>query len=285
VYALRSSCCAGRSHLGCAPLAVKTKHTNFAESAEEIKPLSPEEKAAQAALLQEKIKKLRAEREARDEAERVNEERLRRVEAQQSQVRMSRQHVLSCGFFAGADACLRSNSVAIASRKSWKSSPSSASVRPKTIAKVRCTLACPPLPLYCILTMELLARQRVLDQIKRDREEREAAAAVSAATSTASGAAGAGAASAPAAATVPARKDYTETRINVRFSGGSVVLTLPTSHTVAQLYEAVAQQDPSFTGSLATTIPRRVLDRSSTLTLAQADLVPSAVLVAQAGPR
>lgn len=57
--------------------AAKTQHSSFSESTEEKKPLSEEEKKAQLALLEEKMKRKRQEREENEKKEALERERLR----------------------------------------------------------------------------------------------------------------------------------------------------------------------------------------------------------------
>lgn len=57
--------------------AAKTNHSSFSESTEEKKPLTEEEKKAQLALLEERMKQKRKEREEREKAEILERERLR----------------------------------------------------------------------------------------------------------------------------------------------------------------------------------------------------------------
>ncbi|CAG9785795.1 unnamed protein product [Diatraea saccharalis] len=57
--------------------AAKTNHSSFSESTEEKKPLTEEEKKAQLALLEERMKQKRKEREEREKAEALERERLR----------------------------------------------------------------------------------------------------------------------------------------------------------------------------------------------------------------
>ncbi|CAH0714693.1 unnamed protein product, partial [Brenthis ino] len=57
--------------------AAKTNHSSFSESTEEKKPLTEEEKKAQLALLEERMKQKRKEREDREKAEALERERLR----------------------------------------------------------------------------------------------------------------------------------------------------------------------------------------------------------------
>ncbi|XP_053612491.1 UBX domain-containing protein 1 [Plodia interpunctella] len=57
--------------------AAKTNHSSFSESTEEKKPLTEEEKKAQLALLEERMKQKRKEREDREKAEALEKERLR----------------------------------------------------------------------------------------------------------------------------------------------------------------------------------------------------------------
>ncbi|CAB3222635.1 unnamed protein product [Arctia plantaginis] len=57
--------------------AAKTDHKSFSESTEEKKPLTEEEKQAQLALLEERMKQKRKEREEREKAEALERERVR----------------------------------------------------------------------------------------------------------------------------------------------------------------------------------------------------------------
>lgn len=57
--------------------ATKSGHMNFSESSEEKKPLTEDEKKAQLALLEEKIKAKRAERERKEKEEELEREKLR----------------------------------------------------------------------------------------------------------------------------------------------------------------------------------------------------------------
>ncbi|XP_059055544.1 UBX domain-containing protein 1 [Achroia grisella] len=57
--------------------AAKTNHSSFSESTEEKKPLTEEEKKAQLALLEERMKLKRKEREEKEKAEALERERLR----------------------------------------------------------------------------------------------------------------------------------------------------------------------------------------------------------------
>jgi hypothetical protein len=63
--------------------AARTKHVNFSESTEDIKPLTDEEKKAQVARLQEKIKLKRAEREAQQIEDNIKKEKIRRKTGQE----------------------------------------------------------------------------------------------------------------------------------------------------------------------------------------------------------
>lgn len=57
--------------------AAKSGHSNFAETTEEKKPLTEEEKKEQLAKLEEKLKKKRVEREEKDKVDALERERLR----------------------------------------------------------------------------------------------------------------------------------------------------------------------------------------------------------------
>eukprot|EP00040_Diaphanoeca_grandis_P027042 m.152909 g.152909 ORF g.152909 m.152909 type:complete len:319 (+) comp30817_c3_seq1:208-1164(+) len=60
----------------------RTKHTNFSQSTEEKKQLTPEEKEAQFRLLEQKMKEKKAEREKREFDENIAKEKTRRKEGQ-----------------------------------------------------------------------------------------------------------------------------------------------------------------------------------------------------------
>ncbi len=63
--------------------AFRTKHTNFSESSESIKPRTKEEVEEQKRLLNEKLIRLRKEREEREKQEAIEREKKRRVEGRQ----------------------------------------------------------------------------------------------------------------------------------------------------------------------------------------------------------
>ncbi|XP_065919775.1 UBX domain-containing protein 1-A-like [Dysidea avara] len=63
--------------------AARTKHQNFSESADEVKPLTEEEKKAQLAKLEEKMKAKRAEKEEQEKKEQIDREKLRRKQGQE----------------------------------------------------------------------------------------------------------------------------------------------------------------------------------------------------------
>lgn len=59
--------------------AAKTQHSSFSESTDEVKPLSKEEKEAQLARLQERLKQKRLEREEQEKKEQLTREKQRRA--------------------------------------------------------------------------------------------------------------------------------------------------------------------------------------------------------------
>ncbi|CAD5113694.1 DgyrCDS2854 [Dimorphilus gyrociliatus] len=62
--------------------AIRTKHANFSESTEEVRPLTKEEKEAQLARIQERLVSRRKERDEKEEQERKNKEKSRRHQGQ-----------------------------------------------------------------------------------------------------------------------------------------------------------------------------------------------------------
>ncbi|XP_041988046.1 UBX domain-containing protein 1 [Aricia agestis] len=76
--------------------AAKTNHSQFSESTEEKKPLTEEEKKAQLALLEERLKQKRKEREEREKAEALERERIRiksGKDLQEAKLRMQEQEM------------------------------------------------------------------------------------------------------------------------------------------------------------------------------------------------
>ncbi|CAI8049983.1 UBX domain-containing protein 1 [Geodia barretti] len=67
-----------KSELDAQAHASRTGHANFSESTEAIRPLTEEEKKAQLARLEDKIKHKRAEREQKEKEEKVEKEKVRR---------------------------------------------------------------------------------------------------------------------------------------------------------------------------------------------------------------
>lgn len=63
--------------------AVKTQHSNFSESTEEIAPLTAEEKAAKLKEIESKMHARRSEREAKEKEEQISREKLRRKQGQE----------------------------------------------------------------------------------------------------------------------------------------------------------------------------------------------------------
>lgn len=142
------------------------------------------------------------------------------------------------------------------------------------------------------------ARKLIEEDKKRRREDAEAAKAArlgQTATPTATAAAAAtttGQSASESVATVAApAKEYTESRLQIRQPDGPpLVHTFPVSTTIGDLYTFLHQHRSSSPATvslaLSTTFPRRVFssDADLTLTLTQAQLVPSAALVLTTKP-
>ena len=71
--------------------AAKSGHTNFAESTEEIKPLTAEEKAAKIEALRERMREKRAAETQETRAEQIAKEKMRRMQGKDVQ-EARRQH-------------------------------------------------------------------------------------------------------------------------------------------------------------------------------------------------
>jgi hypothetical protein len=67
-----------KSELDAQAHAARTGHANFSESTEAIKPLTEEEKKAQLARLEERIKQKRADKEEKEKKEKIDKEKIRR---------------------------------------------------------------------------------------------------------------------------------------------------------------------------------------------------------------
>ncbi|XP_067938821.1 UBX domain-containing protein 1-like [Watersipora subatra] len=218
--------------------AAKTGHSNFAESTEEVKPLTAEEKQRQLSLLQEKLTKKRQEREAKEKEEAKAKEKIRRAQGKDittAKLEMEQKEIRL-----------------LAEQKKREKAE------------------------------ERAAKQKALDDIRRDKEARVAARAA-AKGQVQSQPAAAVVAPAAASSTPVAKKEYTECRLQIRLSNGQpITQTFKANETLAavRLYTSLSSGEAPGDFTFMTTFPRRVYtEEDMEAPLSSLGLVPSAVLM------
>lgn len=216
--------------------AVKTQHSNFSESTEEIKPLTSEEKAAKLKDIEDKMKQRRSEREAQEKEEAVQREKLRRRQGQEIQETKAKHDEMEM----------------------------------KKIAEQR----------RLDKLEEKAAKQRVLDQIARDKAERAAkfAKKTDAPPPPVT----------PPVPVVPAgpKKEYDECRLQIRLPDGSALthaFGVKEELSAVRLYVELNRKDGALRSApfkLMTNFPKKVFSLTDmTKPLCELGLVPSAVLI------
>lgn len=217
--------------------AVKTQHSNFSESTEEIAPLTAEEKAAKLKEIEAKMHERRMEREAKEKEEQISREKLRRKQGQE-----------------------------IVAAKA-----ASDEAEMKKIAEQR----------RLEKQEERQAKQRVLDQIARDKADRAAKY-----NKKPDAAAEPTPAPAPAAQAPPVeKKEYTECRLQIRLPNGtSLTNSFGVNEELAavRLYVDLNRKDggSAMPITFMTTFPKKVFSEADMRkSLAGLGLVPSAVLM------
>ncbi|CAH1405008.1 unnamed protein product [Nezara viridula] len=219
--------------------AAKSGHTNFAESTEEKKALTEEEKLAQKKLLEQKLIEKRREREKREENEALEREK-NRIRAGKEMIEIKKKM---------QDEELRK---AIEQRKKEKEE-------------------------------DMKARQRIKDQIEADRQARREKMLQQQGIEKPT--------PPPVVVEVakPAvKKDYTETRIQIRLlNGESLTQTFGIKEQLSavRLYIELNRTDGDGSFSLMTTFPRKVfVEDDYDKPLDVLGLVPSAVVIVTKSP-
>lgn len=216
--------------------AVKTQHSNFSESTEEVAPLTAEEKAEKLKEIESKMHARRMEREAKEKEEAIAREKLRRKQGQEI----------------------------VAAKAAQDEAEMKKIAEQRRLEKME----------------ERAAKQRVLDQIARDKADRaakfnkkpEAAAATPTPTP------------APAPAAAP-KKDYTECRLQIRLPDGSALTNqfgINEELAAVRLYVDLNRKDgrSALPFTFMTTFPKKVFSEADMKTsLKGLGLVPSAVLI------
>lgn len=216
--------------------AVKTQHSNFSESTEEVAPLTAEEKAEKLKEIESKMHARRMEREAKEKEEAIAREKLRRKQGQEI----------------------------VAAKAAQDEAEMKKIAEQRRLEKME----------------ERAAKQRVLDQIARDKADRaakfnkkpEAAAATPTPTPV------------PAPAAAP-KKDYTECRLQIRLPDGSALTNqfgINEELAAVRLYVDLNRKDgrSALPFTFMTTFPKKVFSEADMKTsLKGLGLVPSAVLI------
>ncbi|ODM93168.1 UBX domain-containing protein 1-A [Orchesella cincta] len=220
--------------------AAKTNHSNFSESTEEKKPLTPEEKAEQMRLLEERLKQKRKEREEREKRE--------DLEREKSRVAMGKE-------------------LAEAKRRL-------AEQEMKEIAEARRREKID----------DKMARERVKAQIEQDKLARKAKFGQQDGTVEPPPPPKPVAVAEPATAVSPPKKDYKETKLQLRLPNGkTLVQTFGVSEPLAavRLYIELNRDDGGQgTFNLMTSFPRKVYQGDEyDMPLEALGLVPTAVLM------
>jgi len=229
--------------------AAKSNHQNFSESTEEVKPLSEEEKKERLLKLEERIKMRRLEKEAQEKREQIEKEKVRRKTGQEMTEAKKKLE----------DEELRQ----IAEQR-----------RKEKLA-------------------EKMARQRVLDQIERDKQARRekfgggSQSSVTATNQPSQTLAAAAPAPAPVQQQQASKKEYDQTKIQVRFPNGqSLTQTFGSKEELAavRLYIQMNQADIGESFSMMTNFPKKVFnDEDMEKPLYELGLVPSAVIIVSKG--
>jgi len=215
--------------------AVKTQHSNFSESTEEIAPLTAEEKAAKLKEIEAKMHARRLERESKEKEEQISREKMRRKQGQE--------------IIAAKAASDEAEMKKIAEQRRLEKQE------------------------------ERAAKQRVLDQIARDKADRAAKYNKKPETAAAP-------TPAPAAQAPPAeKKEYTECRLQIRLPDGAALthsFGVNEELAAVRLYVDMNRKDGGTAAPITfmTTFPRKVFSEGEMRkTLASLGLVPSAVLM------
>ncbi|KAF2399196.1 hypothetical protein EJ06DRAFT_531518 [Trichodelitschia bisporula] len=224
--------------------ATKSGHTDFSESAEEVKPLTEEEKAAKLEELKSKLAAKRAQVSEQDKLDKKKNEEIRRKATKESQdIR---------------EALQQKERIKEAEKKRREK-------RDEELARKK--------------VLDQIAADRAERKRKADLEKAQRAGGGGLAE-LATGPVPAAAVPATQPASKPA-SSYTETRLRLQTPGGTVVKSFPVDTTLLEVSQALQKENGTMVTSFTQNFPRKVFDTSDFgQTLKEAGMVPSAALVA-----
>lgn len=230
-----------RSHAQAEWHASKTDHTNFSESTEEIAPLTEEEKKAKLEELRERAAAKRAAQSEEDKLQAKKNEEIRRKATKES-------HDIK-------EELQKKEKIKEAQKKKQEKAD------------------------------DIAARKRVLEQIARDKEDRRRKAEAEKAAREGRPIEQVAEESAPAsAAQAPVQQkraaDYTEARLRLQTSGGTIQKSFPVGTTLFEVAQQVSEETGTEVTSFTQNFPRKVFGATEFgMTLKEAGMVPSAALI------
>ncbi|KAI9708080.1 MAG: hypothetical protein M1820_004284 [Bogoriella megaspora] len=220
--------------------ASKTQHTDFEQSVEEIKPLTEEEKAAKLQELREKLAAKRAGQSEQDKIDKKRNEQIRQKSTKETQ--------------DIKEDLKRKEQIKEAEKKRREKQE------------------------------DIEAKKRIQAKIAADKEERRLKAEKEKAER-----AGQAVPAQPATAPLPTASGpatskpasaYTEARLRLQTSSGTVQKTLPVDTTLFEVAHMLAQENGTEVQSFTTNFPKKTFDGTDFgMTLKEAGLVPSAALI------
>lgn len=220
--------------------AEKSGHDDFAESAEELAPLTEEEKAARLQELREKLAKKRAGQADEDKAAQRRNEEIRKKHTKEND--------------DAKEELRRKEQIKEAAQKKQEK-VDDANAKKRIKEKIEA---------------DKLARKQKADEEKAMRANPDAynPGAASAVPSAA--------AAAPAKAAV----NHSEARLRLQTASGNVMKTFPAETTLFEVAHAVAEENGVQAASFTQNFPKKVWDSTDFgMTLKEAGLVPSAALI------
>lgn len=223
--------------------AEKSGHDDFAESAEELAPLTEEEKAARLQELREKLAAKRAGQQKEDKEQQRRNDEIRRKHTKENE--------------DAKEELRRKEQVKEAAAKRQEKLDDAA-------AKKR-------------IKEQIEADKRAR---KQKAEEEKAMRANPDAYNPGAPAGGAGGLAAATAAPAKAAANHSEARLRLQTSGGNVMKTLPAETTLFEVAHALAEESGVQVSSFTQNFPKKVWDQGDFgMTLKEAGLVPSAALI------
>lgn len=220
--------------------AEKSGHDDFAESAEELAPLTEEEKAARLQELREKLAKKRAGQADEDKAAQRRNEEIRKKHTKEND--------------DAKEELRRKEQIKEAAQKKQEK-VDDANAKKRIKEKIEA---------------DKLARKQKADEEKAMRANPDAynPGAASAVPS------------APAAAPAKAAVNHSEARLRLQTASGNVMKTFPAETTLFEVAHAVAEENGVQAASFTQNFPKKVWDSTDFgMTLKEAGLVPSAALI------